>query len=251
VKWKVAVAVFIITFIAALVVSHLAFSDLKNASDRKIGSASGIGGWFYGLANMELAKGDSVNYEYHSDTEILFVVRLYSESPPYQYEGTELVNTTGASGTGVFSVPATGFYVFQALALEQGSDATVTFDFYIDVPIGLDRSYAEAGIAVALFGASVSILVAGMRWAAGGPQKGSPSLVFWRTFVTNWQSWSPGIGGGIVALASMLIRFSSPELWYNDALELANQLGGTAAFWGLLFGLTYTPPGKKKEKADS
>jgi hypothetical protein len=246
-KWKIAVAVFVVALIAALAMSNFAFDDLKKESDRKAGNTNILAGFFYGLANMQLSAGDNVNYEYSSETSILFVVRMYTGYQYYQYSGIELVNNTGTSGSGAFTVSTTGFYVFQVFSSEEAANGRITFDFYKDVPFELNRSYSEAVSAVAMFGVSIAILFAGMRWGAGNPQKGSPFLVFWRTFVTNWQSWSPSMAGALVVLVCLLLRILSQGLWDNDAIVWANSLGGSAGFWGLLFGMTYIPGGRKEK----
>jgi hypothetical protein len=249
IRWKIAVAVFVVALIAILVMSNFAFDDLKKESNREAGNASAPAGFFIGLANMDLSAGDSVNYEYSSETSILFVVRLYNGYQNHQYSGIELVNNTGASGIGAFTVSTTGFYVFQVLSSEETANEMVVFDFYKDVPFELNRPYSEAGIMVVTFGVSVAILVAGMQWAAGSPQKGSPFLVFWRIFVTNWQSWSPSMAGALVVVVCLLLRVLSHGVWDNTALVLANDIGGGAVIWGLLFGMTFVP-GRRQTKAN-
>jgi hypothetical protein len=244
-KWKIAVAVFVAALIGVLIMSSLAFDDLNRERNRKAGTAIVSAGFFFGLANMDLSAGDSVNYEYSSETSILFVVRMYNGYQDSQYSGIELVNNTGASGSGAFTVSTTGFYVFQVLSSDEAANEMVVFDFYKDVPFELNRPYSEAGIMVVMFGVSVAILVAGMQWAAGSPQKGSPFLVFWRIFVTNWQSWSPSIAGALVVVVCLLLRVLSHGVWDNTALVWANDIGRGAVVWGLLLGMTHVPGGRR------
>jgi len=245
-KWKIAATVFVVALIAVSILSSFVFEDLKNESNRKAGNVGIYGGFFYGLANVQLTAGDKVNYEYSSETSILFVVRMYTGYQNYQYSGIEPINNTGASGSGAFIVSTTGFYVFQALSSEEVVNVIVIFDFYKDVPFELNRPYSEAGIMVAMFGVSVVILAAGMQWATGDPRRGSQLLVFWKIFVTNWQSWSPSMVGALVLVVCLLLRILSHELWDSSALLWANYLGGGAVFWGLLFGMTYVPGGRQK-----
>ena len=240
-KWKLAVVMFIICVYAPVALSGLAFHDLKDESNWKHGAMSVPEDYLIGLANMNLEAGDVVVYEFEAPSPAMFVIRQFVNNNPVP-PGDWIVNMTGESGSGEIEIMISGFYVFSAESVEpvEGYGLPVTYDLRREVPLGLSRAYVEMGLSVGVFVVAVAILVEGNRWARGPDEDGKAFLAFWSNFVTHWQSWLAGIAGVAVVVAAMLIRFSSPGLWDNDYLGYAHELGGLAAFWGLVFGLTYT-----------
>ncbi|MGQ9587180.1 MAG: hypothetical protein ACUVT7_02190 [Thermoplasmata archaeon] len=86
-KWEIGPIVLIISAVVMMIAAP--FSPTE---DRKSGTMSTLeGGFFMALANMNLAEGDSVHYEFEASLPVLFVLRYFvpDELGNFHYSGTE------------------------------------------------------------------------------------------------------------------------------------------------------------------
>lgn len=235
-KWEIGPIVLIISAVVMIIAA-----PFSAAEDRRSGTMGTlVGGFFMGLANMNLAEGDAAHYEFEAPLPVMFVLRYYVPDGlgNLHYSGTEHVNASGTKAEGGFVAPVEGHYVFQFLItdLPEGTELRIRYDIYREIPLDEPTILARISLVV---GSYLSAITAVSPGRSRRKQTQDIKLIsYWDFFTSSWRYWSPALAGMTILAALFILELMVSGI-FPRWMETPFDLGWIMAAWGLFLGLAF------------